>query len=198
MDTPLQPRFAARTFGLLLTATLLFTGCDSGGTETATFTLDPVTFQFPLFDQDDVQNGTVELTSENTQNLGPALRNFGFTQDEVVSAQVTDVTLVRRSLGSPSATQSTGALPPDPKVFDFINQAEVQLRASAVSPVTVGARSGDFELSGETSLDAQGGDVASLAQATDMEALLSLQLDSFDGGPFRVEVEVTFEVTGRL
>ena len=196
MDTSLQPRFAARTLGILLTAALLFAGCDSGGTETATFTLEPVMFQFPLFDQDDVQNGTVELTSENTQDLGPALRNFGFTQDEVVSAQVTDVTLVRRSLGTPNGTS-----PPvyaTPKVFDFIDQAEVQLRASNVSPVTVGSRSGDFELSGETSLDAQGGDVARLAQVTDMEALLSLQLDSFDGGPFRVEVEVTFEVTGQL
>jgi len=197
--TTSRPRLAARTIGALLLAAVLFTGCDSGGNETATFTLDPVTFQFPLFDQGDVQNGAVELASENTESVGPALRNFGFTQDEVVSAQVTGVTLVRRSLGSPSATPPPAdGGPAETKVFDFINQAEVQLRASGVSAVTVGSRSGDFELSGETSLDAQGGDVTGLVQANDIEAVLNLTLDSFDGGPFRVEVDVTFEVTGQL
>lgn len=196
--TTFRPRLAARTIGALLLAAVLFTGCDSGGNETATFTLDPVTFQFPLFDQGDVQNGAVELASENTESVGPALRNFGFTQDEVVSAQVTGVTLVRRSLGSSATPPPADGGPVETKVFDFINQAEVQLRASGVSAVTVGSRSGDFELSDGTSLDVQGGDVTGLVQANDIEAVLNLTLDSFDGGPFRVEVDVTFEVTGQL
>lgn len=196
--TTFRPRLAARTIGALLLAAVLFTGCDSGGNETATFTLDPVTFQFPLFDRGDVQNGAVELASENTESVGPALRNFGFTQDEVVSAQVTGVTLVRRSLGSSATPPPADGGPVETKVFDFINQAEVQLRASGVSAVTVGSRSGDFELSDGTSLDVQGGDVTGLVQANDIEAVLNLTLDSFDGGPFRVEVDVTFEVTGQL
>jgi hypothetical protein len=35
-------------------------------------------------------------------------------------------------------------------------------------------------------------------RADDIEAILDLQLDNIEGGPFRVDVEVTFEVTGQL
>lgn len=189
---------AHRTVGFFtLLLAVLLVGCDSGGSDTATFTLDPIAFSFPLFDQGDIQNGAVQLMGSTTEDIGAAIREFGFTRDEVTAAQVTEVVLVRRSLGTPN-TADLPRQPPAAKVFDFLNQAEVQLAASNVSPVTVGTRTGDFELSGETALDVQGGDVAPIVRADDIEAILDLQLDNIEGGPFRVDVEVTFEVTGQL
>lgn len=176
-------------------------GCDSAGSDSATFTLDPVTFEFPPFDASNIQNGEVELSSEGSVDLSSALRNFGFNKSEVTSAKVTRVVLVRQSIGTTSAEPTRQAVERwGPKVFDFLNEAEVRLTASNLSAATIASKVGGFSstLEGETVLDLNGQDVAGYVKASSIGTRLRLRLDDPGTESYRVEVEVTFQVTGQL
>lgn len=190
--------------GGLLALLLLITlpGCDTAGEDTATFTLDPVTFKFPVFDESNADNGEVTLASESSIDLSSTLREFGFTKSEIVSAKVTSVVLDRQSVGATSdaPVQLLETAPPGTKVFDFLNEAEVQLTASGQSTTTVASRVGGFDanLEGETVLDPRTVDVADFVKANTMGGGLTLRLDDLGTDSYRVNVNVTFEVTGQL
>lgn len=187
--------------GLIAVALVVMPGCDTLGNEdeTATFTLDPVTFTFEPFDAGDAQDGEVQLASENDIDLNAALRSHGFNKDEIISAEATEVVLIRLSVVASTAEQQT-VIVPSAKVFDFLNEAEVQLTASGQSTTTIASRAGGFDsdLEGETELETNGRDVTDYVKAGSMGARLHLLLEDIDEDAYRVEVEVAFQVTGEL
>lgn len=179
-------------------------GCDTlgSGEDTATFTMDPVTFEFEPFDGSDAQDGEVQLTSETNVDLGSALRDFGFNKSEVTAARATRVVLVRRSVGTTNAVEERRVIvAPRDKVFEFLNEAEVELTAPNLSPRMIASKVGGFDsdLAGETVLDTNDRDVASHVKASTVGTRLNLRLDDInDDETYRVEVDVTFQVTGEL
>ena len=103
---------------------LAFTGCDDTG-EDETILIgsdaDPVEveFQFESFNADDVSSeGTITLTSTNSDDLGSQIQEFaGVSRGDVVSAEVRLVRLERLTDNFSETIQ--------PKVFSYLGSASV-------------------------------------------------------------------------
>lgn len=117
-------RLSSLVLSLVLVVAL--TGCDD--TDPSPITLggpscnvaDPVEveFTFPVYDADDVTDGKVVITSDRADNLSSVLDGFGgFARNDVLNAEITEVTVERLTLG--------GALRIQPKVFGYLGSVNV-------------------------------------------------------------------------
>lgn len=171
--------------GLLLAIALV--GCDSGGADTIVLQPKEVTFEFPTFDQNDVDNGEVRLNATAGDYLANALRADGFSKDEVVSAEVSRVELARRSLGSAQHVEAA-------KVFDFLVNAELHLTGSG-GPITIANKSSFDPSQARTEMNLVNREVTPLVTSSSpFGARLDFTVSDVGSESFRVAVVVTFRI----
>lgn len=185
-------RLVGSAWPLCVAAAMLFLlpACDSNSPEPVVLPPKTISFEYPQFSADDVQDGTLSLTSENQEDLESELRADGFSRDEVLEATVTDVELIRRSVGT-----GAGAEPLDPKVFGFLVDGEVELTGSNGSPLTIGQKSSFDPNSVVTPMNIVSSDAtAFVASSTSFGSRLNLTISDIGSGDFRLGVRVTFRV----
>jgi hypothetical protein len=185
-------------FGALV---LLIGGCDSAGTgggdDTITLNensgLEPVPYVLS-YSEGDYQNGEVVVTAGAQTPLGDRLQDLGYRPSDVTSAQITAVTILRRSPGT--------AAVPTQKVFPYLSRAELYLggadgvRVASREPVPTPDRLEPVAMD----LDNEAGDVTSFVRNETTAATLRLQLDTpadigGAGETDEIEVEITYSVT---
>ena len=176
-------RGASYTFVIgLLAVAFLMAGCDSAMEDSITLQPKTITFEFPNFTDEDVEDGTIELSAESPKDLSDQLRNDGFERGDVVGATISETELVR-----------IGPLQ-QAKLLPFLNEAELRLNAPGQSSITIGTRTGFNPDESTTSLNTTDQDVADFVRAESMDADLTLRVEDIDDAPPRVNARVTFVV----
>jgi hypothetical protein len=171
---------------LLSVATVLLTGCDSGGNGgsivlNANSPVPPtIQYSFTYSSDDANDDGVVEVISSEADALDNVFRQNGVSRSSVVRARIDSVELERQSTTGPSAT---------PKVFRYLAGAEVFLGSDASAP-RIAAR--QFQTTDRTvTLNVQIADVTSVVQAGSTPALLRLTANSPDDIPLLERVRLT-------
>lgn len=176
-------RRSSRILAVFFVAAALFiAGCDSAVDDTIVLQPKTVTFDFPDFSADDVEGGVIELPSEAAQDLSDELRTDGFSREEVVSAELTEVEV--RRIGPASQA----------KLLPFLNEIELSLDAPGQSLTTVGTSSEFDPTAGSTLLNPTDSDVGDFVQAESMDAELRLDVDTFEDDPPRLDARLTFVI----
>ncbi len=166
---------------------LFLGGCDATSSEPVRLAPKTITFEFPQFGADDVQDGTLQIDALNQEDLASALRADGFTRDEVVQATITRVELERRSVGS--APEAAGG-----KVFGFLVSGTAQLTQGATTQ-TIAERDAFDPNAAATPMTITDGQATSIVAASSpFGARLTLGVDGIGPGAFRVALAVTFRV----
>lgn len=193
-------RFSYGVLSALLIATLFLVGCDDTGTGTEDTIVigteaDPVEFEFAFepFSADDVTNGTLTLTSTNSDDLSSQIQGFvGAVRGDVVSARVRSVRLER--LTGNFGVQPGIRLEEQPKVFSYLGSARVYYGASTdAQPV---AERRPISDNPEVTLDLLESDITSIVQNGPRPLTLELDVNdpSLIGTGDDVEITVSYRI----
>ncbi|MFO8233606.1 MAG: hypothetical protein R6U20_13225, partial [Longimonas sp.] len=179
---------------MLLVVALLLVGCDDTGTEGDTIIIgsdaDPVEFEFEFepFSADDVSSeGTITLTSTNTDDLGSQIQEFaGASRSEVVSAEVRLVQLERLTDNFSETIQ--------PKVFSYLGSARVFYGASVDAQPIASSTPISDEPEIELSLDND--DITEVVRGGAQPLTLELEVNdpSLIGSSDEVEITVRYRI----
>lgn len=186
----------ASRWGVLLGLLFLIVlaGCDSSANETIVLNdpLNPTEARFEFtYDADDLDDGVIQVTSEEADQLGDVIDAYGYGRSDVVSARIEAVTMERLTQPESSATQPKAA-----KVFDYLSRAEVYLGTSTDAPRIGSIEPVPFSAEVELGLESDR-DVTSRVQSGSTRALLVLTVDDeslIGSGGDRIEVDVRFRV----
>ena len=188
-------RFSYGVLSALLIATLFLVGCDDTGTGTEDIIpigtdVDPVEFEFEFepFSADDVTDGTLILTSTNSDDLGSQIREFvGRSRGDVVGARIRSVQLERL----------TGNFSVQPKVFSYLGSARVYYGANTDAQPVAERRPISDEP--EITLDLLQDDITSIVQSGSRPLTLELEVNdpSLIGTGDDVEITVSYRIEVR-
>lgn len=189
--------FSQRALGILLIAALVLVGCDDTSTGTEDTIIigtdaDPVEveFSFNEFSASDVNDGAIELTSTNTDDLGRQIEQIvGASRGDVVSAELRSVRLER-------LTGNFGAV--RPKVFSYLGSARVYYGNDTSAPFI--AQRTPISDDAEVVLDINSSDITNIVRngARPLTLRLDVNDPSLIGTGDDVEITVSYriEVTG--
>ncbi len=190
-------RFSYGALSVLLVATLFLVGCDDTSTGTEDIIpigtdADPVEFEFEFepFSADDVTDGTLTLTSTNSDNLEDQIEEMvggGATRSDVVSARIRSVELERL----------TGNFSVQPKVFSYLGSARVYYGANTDAQPVAERRPISDEP--EVTLDLLQQDITSIVQNGSRPLTLELEVNdpSLIGTGDDVEITVSYRIEVR-
>lgn len=182
--------FSYRPLGMLLVVALLLVGCDDTTTDIIGSDADPVEveFEFEPFSADDVSSeGTITLTSTNTDDLGSQIQAFaGASRSDVVSAEVRLVQLERLTDNFSETIQ--------PKVFSYLGSARVFYGASVDAQPIASSTPISDEPEIELSLDND--DITEVVRGGAQPLTLELEVNdpSLIGSSDEVEITVRYRI----
>jgi hypothetical protein len=185
-------RFSYGALSALLVASLFLVGCDDTGTGTEDTIVigtdaDPVEFEFAFepYSASDVTNGTLPLTSTNTDNLASQISNLvGAGRGDVVSARIRSVELERL----------TGNFSVQPKVFSYLGSARVYYGAdTSAQPI---AERSPISDDAQVTLDLLNRDITTIVQGGAQPLTLELEVNdpSLIGSGDEVEITVSYRI----
>ncbi|PEN07755.1 hypothetical protein CRI93_07160 [Longimonas halophila] len=193
-------RFSYGTLSALLIATLFLVGCDDTGTGTEDTIVigtdaDPVEFEFEFepFSADDVTDGTLTLTSTNSDNLDSQIQGIvGTGRSDVVSARIRSVRLER--LTGNFGAETGGRLGAQPKVFSYLGSARVYYGTNTSAQPVAERRPISDEP--EVTLDLLQQDITPIVQNGSSPLTLELEVNdpSLIGTGDDVEITVSYRI----
>ena len=151
---------------------------------------DPVevAFQFEPFGADDVsEEGTLTLTSTNSDDLGSQIQTFvGASRGDVVSAEVRSVRLERLTTNSSEMVQ--------PKVFSYLGSARVYYGSNTDGQLI--AERDPIPDDAEVTMDRLNDDITSIVQDEARPITLELEVDdsSLIGSSDEVEITMRYRL----
>ena len=185
-------RFSYGALSALLVASLFLVGCDDTGTGTEDTIVigtdaDPVEFEFAFepYSASDVTNGTLILTSTNTDNLASQISNLvGAGRGDVVSARIRSVELERL----------TGNFSVQPKVFSYLGSASVYYGANTDAQLVAGRS--PISDDAQVTLDLLNRDITTIVQGGAQPLTLELEVNdpSLIGSGDEVEITVSYRI----
>ena len=160
---------------LVLTSAWL-AGCDTVGGENIVLQPKDVSFLF-VFDTDGVQGNTLTVSANGSHSLGQLVAADGFTLDDVVAVEVTEVELERIQ-------------PTNQFLNDFLTSATFQLVSSSGAERTVASQS-TFGASRSAAMNITGADVTSVTTGSGFTSKLSVAVQQMTANEYRLEVTDT-------
>lgn len=177
--------------GLVALALLAVTvACDtaaneSGDTRPLNDPANPtvVTYEFE-YNPAEAVGGEVDAVSQNKDNLGSILLNYGYSRDDVVSATVSEVTV----------SESIGSRQIEAKLYDYVSRVGLYLGANSSAPAIAPPQNVDPSSGIDIPLSTADVDVTSVIRAAPSDAFLVLSVDNTNDTKGFIEANVRFNI----